>query len=296
MLGMSEADIRHHIATMPPIVSVSDLGRYPRAVLADVRWYLDGRDAKAIYEAGHLPGAIFVDLETELSASDQPATEGRHPFPTPSDFAASMSALGIGDDTTVIAYDDSGGATAGRMVVMLRMNGRNAAVLDGGIHAWNHDLEVGEGTTRSPVAFTSRDWPTDRFADADQTAEFARSGVSVVLDARSTERFTGEVVLVDRRAGHIPGAASAPFVAAIDPSTKRFLTPAELRDHFESLGVSADPAVASVTYCGSGVSACVNVLAMEHAGLPAARLYVASTSGWSADPERALEVGPGRGR
>ena len=299
MPAVNETDIRRApVPEMPPIVSTDELDRYPHAVLADVRWYLDGRDARAIYERGHLPDAVFVDLETALSAHDRTSTEGRHPFPTPAVFAAAMSELGIGDSTTVIAYDDSGGATAGRLVVMLRMIGRRAAVLDGGIHAWAHGLEVGVGRRRGAARFTPHEWPVHRFADADTTAELARSTNTAVLDARSAERFSGDVVAIDPRAGHIPGAVSAPFSAVLDPDTKRFLPVAQLRDHFESLGVdtagSNSGDASTITYCGSGVSACVNILAMEHAGLPAARLYVASMSGWSADPERPLELGGGR--
>lgn len=299
MRDVNETSIRYAtVPEIPPIVSTDELDRYPHAVFADVRWYLDGRDARAIYERGHLPEAVFVDLETDLSAHDGPSTDGRHPFPTPTAFAAAMSELGIGDSTTVIAYDDSGGATAGRLVVMLRMIGREAAVLDGGIGAWGHGLEVGVGRRRGAAPFTPVEWPARRFANADTTAEVARSASTTVLDARSAERFSGDVVAIDPRAGHIPGAVSAPFSAVLDPDTKRFLPVAQLRAHFESLGVDADGSnsgdASAITYCGSGVSACVNILAMEHAGLPMARLYVASMSGWSADPERPLEVGGGR--
>ena len=280
------------MTTIAPIVTVDDLADFPDAVLADVRWYLDGRSARDAYESGHLPGAIFVDLERQLAAHDQPATEGRHPFPSPELFAADMGALGIGDDTTVIAYDDTGGMTAGRLVVMLRMIGRNAAVLDGGIDAWHGDLMTGVGSIREAQSFTVCQWPLDRLATADETAELATSDTGLVLDARSHDRYTGQVTLIDPRPGHLPGAASAPASAAIDPATKRFRPAAELRQHFNLLGVSDSQNV--VTYCGSGVSACVNILAMEQAGLPPARLYVASFSGWSSDVTREAKMGPGR--
>jgi thiosulfate/3-mercaptopyruvate sulfurtransferase len=280
------------MTTMPPIVSVDELDEFPLAVLIDVRWYLDGRSGRDAYESGHLPGALFVDLETQLSAHDQPATEGRHPFPSPEEFATVMGSIGVGDDTTVIAYDDTGGMTAGRLAVMLRMIGRNAAVLDGGIAAWHGHLMTGAGSTREPRVFTPCEWPTERLASADETAALALSPDGLVFDARSTGRFTGEITLIDPRPGHVPGAVSAPFDATIDPSTKRFRLAAELRDHFNHLGVSDSPSV--VTYCGSGVSACVNILAMEHAGLPPARLFVASFSGWSSDAARDVELGLGR--
>ncbi len=279
---------------MPPIASVDDLVQYPHAILADVRWYLDGRDARATYEAGHLPGAVFVDLGTHLAAHDAPATEGRHPFPSPEAFAASMGSLGIGDDAVVIAYDDTGGITASRLVLMLRMIGRSAAVLDGGIAAWDGALMTGAGTTREPQVFTPCAWPSDRFATADETATLAQSDDGLVLDAREYARYTGEVTVIDPRPGHIPGAVSAPFGAAIDASTRRFLIAQELRDHFTRLGVDPSHTQSVVAYCGSGVSACVNILAMEQAGLPPARLYVASFSGWSSDPTRDVEMGDGR--
>ena len=280
------------MTTMAPIVSVDELADFPDAVLADVRWYLDGRDARAAYEAGHLPGAIFVDLETQLAAHDLAASEGRHPFPSPEAFATAMGHLGIGDDTTVIAYDDTGGVTAGRLVVMLRIIGRNAAVLDGGIAAWHGELMTGTGSSREPLSFTPCEWPVDRLATADETAALAQIDEGLVLDSRSFERYTGEVALIDPRPGHVPGAVSAPFAAALDPHNQHFRPAAELRAHFNELGVSESHSV--IAYCGSGVSACVNILAMEQAGLPPARLYVASWSGWSADPARDVELGTDR--
>ncbi len=280
------------MTTMPPIVSIDELSDHPDAVLADVRWYLDGRSGRAAYEAGHLPGAVFVDLERDLCSSTMPATAGRHPFPDPDSFASAMSGLGIGDESVVIAYDDGGGMTAGRLVVMLRMIGRNAAVLDGGIGLWKGELMTGPGVIPEQLDFTPCEWPIDRLADVEETAALALSDHGLVLDARAHERYTGEVAMIDPRPGHVPGAASAPWVATLDPVTGRFRSAAELREHFNALGVSDSDSV--VTYCGSGVSACMNILAMERAGLPPARLYVAGFSGWSADPDRDVELGPGR--
>lgn len=180
----------------------------PGAVVVDVRWYLDGTDGRAAYQAGHLPGAVWADLDTQLAAHDRPATEGRHPFPSAQAFAAAMGALGIGDDTVVVAYDDSGGLTAGRLVVMLRMIGHDAALLDGGLAAWTaagNPVESGPGRTPEPAAFTPVQWPTTRLATADDALVHAANG-GAVLDARAPERFTGEVILVDPRPGHVPGA------------------------------------------------------------------------------------------
>lgn len=281
-----------------PIVDVDelgDLGRLPdHLVIADVRWYLDGRSGRAAYEAGHVPGAIYVDLDTALAGHGHPATAGRHPFPTPEQFAASMSGLGIGDDSTVIAYDDSGGGTAGRLVWMLRILGRRAALLNGGLRAWPEPHETGRGRMFAPARFTTRPWPSDRFADADESARAAASVDGVVLDARSGDRFRGESESIDHRAGHIPGATSAPWGANLDPTTGRFHPAAQLRAHFAELGVEPDgdergPLICS---CGSGVSACANLLGLERAGFTGARLFVASWSGWSADPDHPVATGP----
>jgi thiosulfate/3-mercaptopyruvate sulfurtransferase len=280
------------MTTMPPIVSIDELADHPDAVIADVRWYLDGTDARAVYENGHLPGAIFIDLEHDLTTSAKGPTAGRHPLPDPDAFAAAMSSHGIGDDSVVIAYDDTGGMTAGRLVVMLRMLGRNAAVLDGGISQWSGELMIGPGVIPEQLDFTPCAWPLDRLASEDEVEAVAESGHGLLLDARATERFTGEVTQIDPRPGHVPSAASAPWSANIDPQTRRFRPAAEIRARFNDLGVSQSDNV--ITYCGSGVSACANILAMEHAGLPPARLYVASFSGWSADPDRPVELGPGR--
>ncbi len=255
-------------------------------VVADVRWYLDGRDGRAAYEAGHVPGAVFVDLDTDLSGPGDP-TEGRHPLPPVEQFATAMGRLGIGTADAVVAYDDTGGGTAGRLVWMLRVTGHDAALLDGGLRAWPGPLETGPSPTRPPADFAARPWPPGALADADETAAAATNGT--VLDARSVERFRGESETVDRRAGHIPGARSAHWTGNLDPTTGRFLPPDALRRRFESLGVRAGDEV--VAYCGSGVSACANLVALERAGFTRARLYVPSWSGWSADPDRPAATG-----
>src|SRR5687767_12423272 len=133
-------------------------------VLADVRWYLDGSSGRAAYDKGHLPGAVFVDLEAWLAARASPE-RGRHPLPEPEVFARGMGEVGIGDADTVVAYDDQGGVIAARLVWMLRATGRVAALLDGGLAAWEGPLET-EPARRAPAAFTARPWPPDRLADA----------------------------------------------------------------------------------------------------------------------------------
>jgi thiosulfate/3-mercaptopyruvate sulfurtransferase len=198
-----------------------------------------------------------------------------------------MGRLGIGDDTTVVAYDDSGGGTAGRFVWMLRVLRRRAALLDGGLTSAPGAREVGPSSAVTPAAFTAQPWPAAALVTADELATHLAVG-GVALDARSAERFRGENEVVDARAGHIPGARSAPWTAALD-GTGHFRPAAELLAHFGALGAGPDAPV--VCYCGSGVSACADILAAEAAGLPRPRLFVASWSGWSADPSRSIAVG-----
>lgn len=267
-----------------PLVTAAWLAEHhDEVVLADVRWYLDGRSGRASFESAHLPGAVFVDLDTDLSAGPGGA-RGRHPLPAPAAFAAAMRRLGIGDDTAVVAYDDSGGGTAGRLWWMLRASGHEAALLDGGLRAWSGPLETGSAPARPPATFTASPWPAAATADADEVAVLAGSGHAVVLDARAPDRYRGDTEPVDTRAGHIPGASNAPWNAVLDPTTGLFRSPDELRARFEAVGVTVDTGV--ITYCGSGVSACANLVALEAAGFPGARLFVASWSGWSADPAR----------
>jgi thiosulfate/3-mercaptopyruvate sulfurtransferase len=262
------------------------------AVVADCRWYLDGRSGRDAYEAGHLPGAVFVDLDTALTAHLDPAAGGRHPLPEPEDFAAAMAALGIGDEDTVIAYDDAGGVIAGRLVWMLRATGREAALLDGGLGAWRGEPASGAAarrtavgdTDRDPAEFTAREWPPERLASIEEVAAIADGGSGpVLIDARQRERFEGEPDAVDPRAGHIPGALSVPCRESLD-ADGRLLPVAELRARFD-LGGEV------ISYCGSGVTACHNLLAMEQVGLGPGRLFPGSWSQWSRDPARSVQTG-----
>jgi len=268
---------------IPPVVSREWLAEHPDAVVADVRWYLGGRDGHAAYLAGHLPGAVFVDLNTRL-AGPPSAAAGRHPLPTPEAFAADMSAVGIGDGSVVVAYDDAGGAYAGRLVWMLRLLGMDAALLDGGIDAFAGTLETGPV---EPAAgrFTARGWSASDLASIDDAC-----GEPMVLDARAPERYRGESEPVDPRAGHIPGARNAFFGGNLNPD-KTFKTPDELRARFTDLGIT--DAAGVVSSCGSGVTACHNLIALEYAGLGRGRLYVGSWSQYSAT-ERPVATGPER--
>lgn len=256
----------------------------PEVVVADVRWYLDGRSGREAYEAGHVPGAVFVDIDGDLS-EPAAATAGRHPLPAITAFAESMGSLGIGDGTTVVAYDDSGGATAARLVWMLRALGHRGALLDGGLASWQGPLETGPGRPRPRVRLTvPSEWPEGRFARADEVA--AASGVT--LDARVPERYRGGAPGIDPRPGHIPGARNAPWAANLGDDG-RIASVDDLRAHYASLGV--EPGTDVIAYCGSGVSACIDLLALEHAGLGPGRLFVASWSGWAADPARPTATG-----
>jgi thiosulfate/3-mercaptopyruvate sulfurtransferase len=259
---------------IPAIVDVDWLKSHPHAVLADVRWYLDGRSGAEAYASGHLPGAVFLDIDTDLSAP--PSLErGRHPLPDPEDFAAAMVDAGISADSVVVAYDDMGGVSAGRLVWMLRSLGVDAALLDGGIDVWDGPLTTEEPQeTDEDVTFGVRGWGLDVIA----TIEEAVAGASVI-DARSPERYRGDGRSIDTNPGHIPGALSAPALDNLG-SDKRFRPVDELRDRFAVLGVSDASEV--IAYCGSGVSACHDLLAMEHAGLERGRLFVGSWSQYSA--------------
>jgi thiosulfate/3-mercaptopyruvate sulfurtransferase len=263
-------------------------------VLADVRWYLDGRSGRAAYEGGHLPGAVFIDLDRVLSRPGS-AADGRHPLPDPEKFAAGMAAAGIGDGDAVIAYDDAGGTIAARLVWMLRVTGHDAALLDGGLTAYTKDTypkdaypkeaQEKDGARRPPAVFTARPWPADRLADIDEAAD----GSAVVLDARDAARFRGDTEPVDPRAGHIPGARNLPCRANVD-GDGRFRPATELRERFAAMGVT--DAADVISYCGSGVTACHNLIALEHAGLGLGRLYPGSWSQYSNDPSRPAAVGP----
>lgn len=266
---------------IPPVVDAAWLAAHPDAVVADARWYLDGRSGYDAYLAGHLPEAVFVDLGTTLAGPASPAA-GRHPLPDPDRFAAAMGRSGIGDATTVVAYDDAGGTVAARLVWMLRSLGSDAAFLDGGMGAWDGELER-TPSVRHRARFTARPWPEEALAGMDDVAGSA----AVVLDARDAARFRGEHEPVDPRAGHIPGAVSMPSRENLDGSG-RFLPAAELRARFEAVG--AGPG--TICYCGSGVTACHNLLALEYAGLGRGRLYPGSWSQYSSDPDRPVATGP----
>jgi thiosulfate/3-mercaptopyruvate sulfurtransferase len=269
---------------MEPVVEAAWVAAHlDDVVVADVRWYLDGRSGPDAYAAGHIPGAVFVEMDGCLAAPPSPSA-GRHPLPDPIDFARCMSRLGIGDGQAVVAYDDARGSAAARLVWMLRALGEQAALLDGGLAAWEGPVEQGPGPPREPARFTPRPWPADRIVTIDEVA----ASRSPLVDARAPERYRGESEPVDPRAGHIPGALNLPWTGNVDPETGRFLTPDELRARY------AEVASGSIVYCGSGINACHDLLAMERAGISGVRLYPGSWSQWSADPSRPAASGPDR--
>jgi len=258
-------------------------------VVADVRWSATGGAAEAerAFEAGHIPGAVFFDVDRDLAGVPFVEGPGRHPLPDPERFATALASRGIGRDDLVIAYDDGGGSVAARLWWLLDAVGRPCALLDGGLSAWPGPRGSGPATPRPAATADVRLWPEQRIVDADGVAEALRSG-DLVLDARVGERYRGETEPIDPVAGHIPGARSAPFPNVLG-ADGRFRSPQELRDRFEALGVAED--AVPIAYCGSGVTASLDVFALKLAGFGDARLYEGSWSDWVHDPSRPVATG-----
>jgi thiosulfate/3-mercaptopyruvate sulfurtransferase len=254
--------------------------------VVDVRWYLDGRSGHDAYVAGHIPGAVWADIDNDLAAPAAPVA-GRHPLPEPERFAAALGRLGIGSDDTVVAYDDASGSIAARLWWMLDSIGVRAYVLDGGLETWVGALDRECSVTPEPAQFAARAWPSDRYVDADEVE--ALRGETPVLDARSFGRFTGDEPSVDAVPGHIPGARSAPWGENLDPESGRFLPADQLRRRFAALGV--EPGTRAIASCGSGVTACHDLLALRVAGLGESALYTGSWSGWSSGADRPVSLG-----
>ncbi|TWD17982.1 thiosulfate/3-mercaptopyruvate sulfurtransferase [Streptomyces sp. T12] len=280
---------------MNAIISASELAAALQTdrppVLLDVRWQLSTAaangeppfDGRAAYAAGHLPGAVFVDLDRELASA--PGPRGRHPLPDLAVFGAAMRRAGVSAGTPVVVYDGGIGWAAARAWWLLRWTGHpDVRVLDGGLPAWQGPLET---AVPEPAEGDFVPEPGDTgVLDADGAADLARTGV--LLDARAGERYRGEVEPIDPVGGHIPGALSAPTSDNVG-ADGRFRPADELRARFAGLGVTPDAPVG--VYCGSGVSAAHEVLALAVAGIPAA-LYVGSWSEWSSDQDRPVAVGP----
>ncbi|MEV3997452.1 sulfurtransferase [Streptomyces halstedii] len=262
---------------------VSELAGARPPVLLDVRWQLGGPHGRTDYDAGHLPGAVFVDLDAELAGP--PGAGGRHPLPDPEAFGAVMRRAGVSRDVPVVVYDGGQGWAAARAWWLLRWAGHpDVRVLDGGLAAWTGDLstkvpEPDEGDFRPEPGGLP-------LLDADGAAALADSGL--LLDARAAERYRGDVEPIDRVGGHIPGAVSAPTTGNVTEDG-RFLSAETLAARFAGLG--AGPGSEVGVYCGSGVSGAHEVLALEIAGHRAA-LYAGSWSEWSSDASRPVATGP----
>jgi thiosulfate/3-mercaptopyruvate sulfurtransferase len=242
----------------------------PALCVIDFRWYLYGRNGREEYQRGHIPGAAFVDLDAVTGKEGG----GRHPLPGAQQFEDEMQRAGVSSNTRVVVYDDAAaGPTAPRLWFLLALFGHRAqAVLDGGLQAWGSPLET-ETPLREPGNFKTAAPDTSRLVDWEAVSTL--HGVPLI-DARVGERYRGETEPIDPKAGHIPGARNLPYAENVAPDG-RFKPPAELRRQFGALGVKDG----AVFYCGSGVNATQQLLAMEIAGLPNARLYAGSWSDWS---------------
>ncbi|MGI9643133.1 MAG: sulfurtransferase [Acidimicrobiia bacterium] len=261
-----------------PLISVADLHaiRDNAVTILDCRWYLGEPDAgSAAYAVGHIPGAIYCSLDTDLAG---PEGQGRHPLPTPDAFAGTMERFGVSPERTVVVYDDRGGAVASRLWWMLTDQGHASTfILDGGLPAW---VDAGYGLTTEPAtalagSFRARPW----IGVIDRNGVVDRAATTAVIDARSVERYVGDAEPMDPKAGHIPGALSMPLTDNLN-ETHQFLPSESLRDRFAEAGITDGADV--ISQCGSGVTACHNIAAMEIAGLGRPLLYVGSWSDWSA--------------
>ena len=253
--------------------------------IVDCRFDLADPDAgRQAWRAAHIPGAVYADLEQDLSGAADPAA-GRHPLPARDDLVELCNEFGISNDSQVVAYDDKGGAFAARLWWLLRWLGHErVAVLDGGWPAWkNGGFPVSDTPVVPPRGSFVAHEPLVATVSAEEILADLHHENLRLLDARGPERFRGEVEPIDPVAGHIPGAENRPFIENLD-AEGRFLPATHLRQRFES----NQPVV---HYCGSGVTACHNLLAMEVAGLPAGRLFPGSWSGWISDDSRPTEKG-----
>lgn len=268
-----------------PVVSAQWVAdRRDQIHLVDVRWSMDGGPKRSEFEAGHLPGAVFADLDADLSSP--PGERGRHPLPSPEHFAEVRGRLGL-DDRPVVAYDDQSGAVAGRLWWMLDAIGHPAAVLDGGLQAWPGELETGPGDEPGGEPAEPVSWPASRFVDIDEVAPAIEAG-GVLVDARSHERFIGEPNPIDPRLGHVPGARSRPWTENVGPDG-RFLPIEDLRSALGQVGVV--PGADVLASCGSGVTGCHDLLAARLIGVEGGRLYTGSWSEWALDEERPVATG-----
>lgn len=276
-----------------PLIDASRLatrlaGQDPPTLL-DIRWSLARPDGRDEYLAGHLPGARYVDLERDLSGRKDPP-RGRHPLPDAADLQASLRRAGVRQDHPVVVYDDAGGQSAARAWWLLRWAGHQSVqVLDGGLGAWvaaGGRLEEG---TPPPGPEGDVEVRPGTLPAVDTAEVVDRAPGRTLIDCRAEERFRGEHEPVDPVAGHIPGAINLPNAGNLDPDG-RFRSPEALRARFVEAGLGDEAGQPPIVYCGSGVSAAHELLAMEVAGL-AGVLYPPSWSGWVSDPSRPVATG-----
>ena len=267
------------------LIQVQQLADTADAVVVDCRFDLMNPEAgREAWQAGHIPGAFYADLDQDLASARRPGS-GRHPLPDPTAFATLLGSWGVAPDTLVVAYDNVGGAIAARLWWLLGWVGHeHAALLDGGLQAWeasgfplSHQVPVGTDNSYPVKPGTLGD------IDTEAVSKGLAKGALTLIDARDPARFGGEAEPIDPVAGHVPGALNRPFNLNLD-AAGLFKAPPTLRAEFSALLDGQPEAVASM--CGSGVTACHNLFAMQLAGLLPARLYVGSWSGWISDPNR----------
>lgn len=273
------------MSRIAPFVSAAWLAdQHDDVIILDVRHALDGSLTKHDYLAGHIPGAIYAEFPA-LSGGEPTVEAGRNPLPEPAMFAAELGALGVGDDATIVVYDQGGSGAAARVVYMLRALGDNAAVLDGGLAAWDGPLDEGD-VSPTPTQRSEKAWPADRFVEADELTDLMNNSHTVLFDARPEDRYAGVNETVDTRPGHIPSAVNLPVTAHLAGNVTKDVD--TLKREYAAHGTFEAENV--VSYCGSGVAACYNLLVLEQLGVKG-RLYTGSWSQWSADPNRPGTVG-----
>jgi thiosulfate/3-mercaptopyruvate sulfurtransferase len=279
------------VAASNLLVSVEDLAAHPEWRLFDCRHDLKNTEyGRQAYARGHIPGALFLHLEDDLSGA-KTGGNGRHPLPAVDSFAQRMAACGVDAATQVVAYDNEGGIFAARLWWLLRWLGHErVAVLDGGLAGWRRSGRALDDVVPAvaPRAFTAA--PRAMTIDSDQVLADLQSRRMLVVDARSPERFRGENETLDPVGGHIPGAVNRFYFDNLDDDGCFFKPAVELRAEFDAL-LEGRPAQQVVQQCGSGVTACHNLLAMDLAGLSGSKLYPGSWSEWCADPARPVARG-----